>query len=129
VTRLAVLVVATLVVLGLTWAWRRRQRSLQVHEPDRRVPVDLLGEADRTWLLFRTPFCATCGPAAARLRALDPGAALVVVDATERPDLTDRLRISAAPTVLLAGPDGRVSLRLSGPRAVNEHLDALVSRS
>jgi hypothetical protein len=126
VTRFVVLAVAALVVLGLTWAWQRRQRSLQVHEPGRRVPADLLGDADRTWVLFRTPFCATCGPAAERLRALDPGAALVVVDATERPDLTDELRISAAPTVLLADPHGRVSLRLSGPRAVNEHLDALV---
>jgi hypothetical protein len=126
VTRLLILAAAVAVVAVLTWTWNRRQTSAQSHDPARLVPADLLGPGPRTWLLFATPLCATCGPAADRLRVLDPGATLFVIDATERPDLVEGLQVSAAPTVLLAGPDGRVSTRLSGPRAVNQHLDSLV---
>jgi hypothetical protein len=126
VSRLALLLLLAAAVAVATWAWRRRDRALQAHEPDRLVPAELLGPGDRTWVLFRTPFCATCGPAAERLRADDPGAALVEVDATRRPDLARALGVSAAPTVLLAGPDGRVQVRLSGPRAVHQHLDGLL---
>jgi hypothetical protein len=126
VTRLAVLVAVAIVVAALTWAWRRRQHAQQSHGAGRRVPAELLGPGDRTWVLFRTPFCATCGPAADRIRAFDPTATLVTVDASQRPDLVDELQISAAPTVLLARPGGQVELRLAGPRAVLGHLDTLV---
>jgi hypothetical protein len=129
VSRLAVLLLLAAVVALATWAWRRRDRALQRHDQERLVPAELLGPGDRTWVLFRTPFCATCGPAAERLRADDPGAALVEIDATQRPDLADALGIAAAPTVLLAGPDGRVQVRLSVPRAVHRHLDGLLLRS
>ena len=125
--RLVVVLLVAVVVVA-TLAWRRRERALQVHDPDRRVPTELLGGADRTWLLFRTPMCATCGPAAERLRAEDPDAALVEIDATQRPDLADALGIAAAPTVLLADRSGRVQARLSGPRAVHQHLDELLLR-
>jgi uncharacterized protein (DUF2236 family) len=128
VTRLAIVGLLLVVVLALTWAWRRRQRALQVEAGSTLVPPELLGPGDRTWLLFRTPMCATCGPAAARLRSLDPGAEVVVIDAPDRPELVERFGIASAPTVLLATADGRVSLRLAGPRAVSEHLDALVAQ-
>jgi hypothetical protein len=126
--RFVVLAALVAAVALATWVWRRREQAAQVHDPARRVPGELLGDADRTWVLFRTPMCATCGPAADRLRAEDPGAALVEIDATARPDLADALGIAAAPTVLLADRDGTVQARLSGPRAVHAHLDDLLLR-
>lgn len=126
-SRFLVLVAVIAAVALLTALWRRRDQAAQHHDPHRLVPSELLGPGERTWLLFRTPMCATCGPVAERLRAVDPHAALVEVDATQRPDLARALGISAAPTVLLAGADGVVAARLSGPRAVHEHLESLLA--
>jgi hypothetical protein len=126
---LRVLVVAALLALVVvaTVAYRRRERSLQTVVTSASVPAELLGDGERTWVVFSTPLCATCGPAEARLRTLDPDAHVVRVDATQRPELASALRISAAPTVLLADRDGAVQRRLAGPRAVMEHLDDLVA--
>jgi hypothetical protein len=94
------------------------------------LPAEVRGPGSvpaNTWVLVTSPLCATRGPAEQRLRERDPGAHIVKVDVAERPDLVRRLRVQAAPTLLLAGVDGRVRERVVGPAAVSRRLD-LVSR-
>lgn len=120
------IVVVVLVIVGATWALRRwsMRRAQRVQEGER-LPVPLLGGSrERTWVLVTAPTCAACGPVEERLRRLDPDARLVVVDAAERPDLARALRARAAPTVVLAGPDGAVQRRLAGSSAVDAGLEA-----
>jgi hypothetical protein len=122
------LVVVTVLALGLALArlaLRTWRSNLQRQPPGERLPAELVGDGPRTWVLFSTPWCATCGPAERQLRAADPTATVVRIDATDRPDLVDTLRIRTAPTVLLAGPDGRVLRRLAGPDAVSAHVAGL----
>lgn len=81
------------------------------------------GRTGETWVVFTTPYCATCGPVIDKLAAaVPPGAEVLAVDATEHPHLADALRIKAAPTAVLAGTDGRVRQRLVGPAAVDAYL-------
>jgi hypothetical protein len=123
--RLVVVGALLLLVAAGTLAYRARQRRLQRQPSGERLPAELVGDGDRTWVLFSTPWCATCGPAEQRLRAADPAATVTRIDATQRPDLADALRIRTAPTVLLAGPDGAVHRRLAGVDAVQAYLQDL----
>lgn len=68
----------------------------------------------RTWIVFTTPYCATCGPVKQRIAAFDPGTPIVEVDVASRPDLAHRYRVRTAPTVLLAGRGGAVEARFVG---------------
>jgi hypothetical protein len=86
------------------------------------VPASLLAGAERTWLVFTTPYCASCGPVESSLRASDPGARVVKVDATREPHLADAFSIRSAPTALLADAAGRVTARLVGAEAVTGYL-------
>jgi thiol-disulfide isomerase/thioredoxin len=75
-----------------------------------------LGER-ATLLQFSTPYCAPCRPTRQILaqvaRAVE-GVTHVEIDAAERLDLTRRLRVTSAPTVLVLGPDGAVVKRAVG---------------
>jgi len=89
--------------------------------------ADLTGDSEQTWVVFTTPYCATCGPVIDKLTAattVAPGAdvTVVTVDATEHPDLAGALRIKAAPTAVLADATGHVMQRLVGPAAVDDYL-------
>jgi hypothetical protein len=103
--------------------WRRRQRSIAAgpteHPP---VPSALLDGSDRTWVLFTTPWCASCGPVEERLRASDPDARVIRVDATREPELAGAFSVKSAPTALLADRDGRVQARLVGAAAVDRYV-------
>ena len=103
---------------------RRRLGRMQDHPADATtsLPGHLVEGAARTWVLFTTPWCATCGPVEARLRAHDPEARFVTVDATEQRDLAGALGVRRAPTVLLADDRGRVQARLVGPEAVDRYV-------
>jgi hypothetical protein len=101
-------------------AWRDGLRKEQPAHP--LVPASLLEGAARTWLVFTSPYCATCGPVEARLRALDPGARVVKVDATREPHLASAFSIRSAPTVLLADGGGNVQARLVGAEAVDAYI-------
>jgi hypothetical protein len=117
---LAVLLVfAILFVARLYRARRARARAADVR-PDAYplVPDALRAGAERTWVLFTSPYCATCGPAEERLRASDPGARVVRVDATREPLLAKAFHVRSAPTAVLADAEGRVQARLVGPEAV-----------
>jgi len=118
------LLVAMVVANGLYRRRRAMARSDARAVP--RVPKQLLGGAPATWVVFTTRYCATCEPVCQRLRAAHPDAAVVKVDAAERPELARAFRIQRAPTALLAGADGAVTARLVGPEAVDNYLRARV---
>ena len=120
----AVVVVAILFAIALAGrlyrSWRRRVQSEQPAHP--LVPASLLAGAGRTWVVFTSPYCATCGPVEARLRASDPEARVVKVDATREPHLADSFSVRSAPTVLLADGAGNVTVRLVGAEAVESYV-------
>ena len=86
------------------------------------MPRELLDGADRTWVVFTTPFCAACGPVKDQLASDDPMANIITVDATREPHLADAFSVRTAPTVLLADGDGEVKARLVGAPAVRDYL-------
>ncbi len=103
--------------------YRRRRVRLEqavVHHPP--VPPSLRSAAQRTWLLFTTPWCASCGPVEARLRASDPTAAVVRIDVTREPGLARAFTVRSAPTALLTDSDGVVQERLVGADAVDRYV-------
>jgi hypothetical protein len=125
VLRVAI-VVALLALFAVAPAvYRRRQARLQ-RGPDSHPPVPsaLREGAARTWVVFTTPWCASCGPVEARLRASDPDARVVRVDATREPELAGAFSVKSAPTVVLADADGRVQARLVGSEAVERYVSA-----
>lgn len=101
-------------------AWRAGLRTERPAHP--LVPASLRAGAERTWIVFTTPFCATCGPVEAQLRASDPGARVVKVDATREPHLAQAFSIRSSPTVLLADGGGNVTARLVGAEAVRDYV-------
>lgn len=120
-----VLVVAVVVAVG-TAVYRRWRSGLESEAPEHpRLPADLLGGAARTWVLFSTPWCSTCGPLEAHLRRAEPDSRVVRVDATVDQDLADSYAIRSAPTVLLADARGDVERRFVGPAAVTAYLREL----
>ncbi|MGH9226752.1 MAG: thioredoxin family protein [Acidimicrobiales bacterium] len=121
--RLLVVVMLLVLFAVAPLLWRRRQRAIAAGPADHPpVPRALLDGADRTWVLFTTPWCASCGPVERRLRASDPEARLVTVDATREPELAGALAVRSAPTALLADRDGRVQARLVGVAAVDRYV-------
>jgi hypothetical protein len=124
------LIVAAVVVLCLAgrWAYTRRQARLAGDDrPVPRIPDDLLSDRPTTWVVFSTPYCASCGPVADMLRHAEAASGVVMVDATKHPDLADAFRVRRSPTVLRADRAGTVDLRLVGPEAVRDHLSHLTS--
>jgi thiol-disulfide isomerase/thioredoxin len=90
-----------------------------------RLPSSVLAAgAERSWVVFTTPYCATCEPVMRMLGAADPDTPVIKIDVTDRPDLASGFRIARAPTVLLADASGEVTERLVGPEAVTEYLQA-----
>ena len=129
--RLLVVALLLAVAGGITLAYRRRRAqdeqlgavdaaSGEARWPD--LPTDLAAADTPTWVIFTTPLCVSCDAVRADLVAHDPGSTVVTVDATERPDLSDRYGVRRAPTTILADRAGRVVERLVGPEAVREHL-------
>lgn len=118
--------IVVLLVVGLVVA-RRAYQGWQagLHHEDRehpRLPAHMVDGADRTWVVFTTPFCATCGPVKESLADADPDARVVTVDATRQPQLADAFHVRSAPTVLLADAAGEIRTRLVGAAAVSQYL-------
>ena len=120
------LLVVAVFVIGMVVGRRvyvQWQKGLQrQRRPHPTVPAELLDGSDRTWVVFTTPYCASCGPVREQLAGADPGARLVTVDATREPHLASAFDVRSAPTVLLADAAGRVTARLVGVRAVSDYL-------
>lgn len=118
----AALAVAT--VLGL--AMRRRAGRFRPAPAQPAQPRDgVLTEADlgrklgerATLVQFSTAFCAPCRPTRqilAQVAGMVDGVAHVEVDAAERLDLTRRLRINSAPTILVLDSEGGIVKRAVG---------------
>jgi hypothetical protein len=100
--------------------WRARVAGDQ--RPVPRLPAALLDGAERTWVVFTTPMCASCGPVVERLQSADPDAHVITVDATREIPLADAFRVRSAPTVLLADGAGEVQARLVGAAAVDRYV-------
>lgn len=123
----------TIVVIGLLLflalgkrLYRQWQdRVARDRRPVPAIPSRLLGDTDRTWVVFTTRYCATCGPVRDRLMERDPAAHVVTVDVSHDPALAEAFRIRHAPTVIEADRRGRVLTRLVGAEAVNSRLSAL----
>ncbi len=121
-------VIVAAIVLGLIIGrrmyrqWQARLQGPIARSP--RVPAALLDGADRTWVVFTTPYCASCGPVKEQLAAEDPVARIVTVDATREPHLAEAFAVRSAPTVLLADRHGDVQARLVGAPAVRNYLSA-----
>lgn len=121
--RVLVVVLFLVAFAGASALYRRRQRQLQEGPAAHPlVPAALRAGAHRTWVLFTTPFCASCGRVEARLRASDPTARLVRVDASQERELAGAFAVRSAPTVLLADEQGRVQARLVGSAAVEQYV-------
>ena len=122
------LVIVAAIVVGLVVGRRlyvQRQARLQAPVTiSRRVPPELLAGAPRTWLVFTTPLCASCGPVKEQLALDDPSARIVTIDATSEPHLADAFEVRSAPTVVLADARGEVQARLVGAPAVRDYLAA-----
>lgn len=118
-----------LIVLGLLFGFalakrlyhRRQARLRRQRFTHPSVPGDLL-TGDRTWIVFTTPYCASCEPVVEQLKAFDPAGSVVKVDATRRVDLARAFSVRTAPTVLLADADGTVLERLVGADTVRAHV-------
>ncbi len=120
----ALVVVAVLLAVALaTHLYRQRRQQVATAQPHHpQVPESLRAGAARTWVVFTTPYCATCGPVTERLRASDPSARVVTVDATREPGLAVAYSVRSSPTVLLADHRGRVTTRLVGAAAVERYV-------
>jgi hypothetical protein len=120
----AALVAGLVIAKRLYVQW---QASLQREAPRHpRLPDELLQGADRTWVVFTTPYCASCGPVRDQLAADDPTARVVTVDATREPHLASAYSVRSAPTVLLADAAGEVQARLVGAQAVRDYFSSTV---
>ncbi len=113
------LVFGILLVARLYRGWRAQAQAADAGRREHPlVPEALRAGAERTWVLFTSPYCANCGPAEERLRVSDPGARVVRVDATREPLLAQAFHVRSAPTAVLADAEGRVQARLVGSEAV-----------
>ena len=126
---LILLVVVLAVASAAGFGMRRRQgrfRSLgeaavvPSAAPDAVLTAADLGAplgARGTLVQFSSEVCAYCGPTRELLAEVArdrDGLAFVEIDATERFDLTKRLRVFSTPTVLVLAADGSIAGRASG---------------
>ena len=103
--------------------WMDRRRARRAPRGAGAIPARMLGDAERTWVVFTTPWCTTCDPVVAQLRAAEPDSAVVKIDATVERALADALRVRSAPTAVLADRHGIVSTQLVGVDAVTDYLE------
>lgn len=117
--------VVVLAVVALAFAarvalQRRRRWSGAEALPGARFPGWVTNGAARTWVVFTTPYCASCGPIVEHLEGADPGARVVTVDASRHTALARDFAVRRAPTVFEADGRGRPVRRFSGADAVRQ---------
>jgi thiol-disulfide isomerase/thioredoxin len=119
---LAVLLVTAVLVVGVGLALRWQSGRVRAPQAVDRLPDVVLDHVpsdgqDVTLLQLSTTFCAPCRHARALLDDLarhTPGVRHVEVDLTDRPELTERLRVRSTPTTVAIDARGRELLRLVG---------------
>jgi len=115
------IVVIAVFQVAMTLVLRRRRENVAPRGTGT-IPPHLLDGAERTWIVFTTPWCATCEPVVERLRRAEPASNVRMVDATVERALADSLRVRSAPTAVLADEDGVVHTQLVGVDAVADYL-------
>ncbi len=90
------------------------------------IPERLRGPG-RTWLVFSTEFCATCGPVTERIRALHPDDTVHKVMVEDNVPLADSFRVQTAPTLVEADGNGTVVRSVAGAEHVLRYVDALTA--
>lgn len=129
-TRLLLLLLLTGGVVWLRIAllrWRNQDRARGPAELPR-VPAALRGGGP-AWVVFTTPLCVSCAGVEQLLRERRPHERVVLVDATQDPDLAARWEVRRSPTTLLVEPDGTVAARLVGLEAVRDLLEKPIRSS
>ena len=101
---------------------RRRSANTAPRRAGVVLPARLTTGSERTWVVFTTPWCATCDPVVERLRVADPDGRVLKLDATVERTLADSLGIRSAPTTVLADGRGVVLAQLVGAAAVGDYL-------
>lgn len=136
---LILLVVVLAVASAAGFAMRRRQGRFRLTGEAAAVPsapVAVLTATDLgaplgvrgTLVQFSSEVCAYCGPTRELLAEVArdrDGLAFVEIDATERFDLTRRLRVFSTPTVLVLAADGSIAGRASGRPSKSDVLAAV----
>jgi thiol-disulfide isomerase/thioredoxin len=126
VTGIIVLVVVLAVTAAYGMVWRKRNgRMRAARSPAGQAQEPALTEAEigkplggrATLVQFSSAFCSPCR--ATRVILADvaskvDGVTHVEIDAESHLDLVNRLDINRTPTVLVLGPDGRITRRASG---------------
>ena len=116
IVRLLVVLAVVALAFAVRVALSRRARwSAQAPLPGARFPQWVTEGAERTWVVFTTPYCAACGPIVEQLHASDPDARVVEVDATRHVGLAREFSVRAAPTVFEADPRGNPVRRFGDP--------------
>ena len=103
---------------------RRRRWSGAAALPGARFPFRLIQGAERTWVVFTSPYCASCGPVLDHLGTVDPTARVVTVDASQELGLARDFAVRRAPTVFEADDRGQPVRRLDGVDAVRQAVPA-----
>ena len=125
IVRLVVVLAVVAVAFAARVALDRRRRwSGEEALPGARFPAWVTDGAERTWVVFTTPYCASCGPIVAHLGAADPVARVVTVDASHQLDLARDFAVRRAPTVFEADGRGNPLRRFSGADAVRDAVPA-----
>lgn len=129
--KLAVVLVLATVVAAVAWRYRRgvavdaarggatAGTAWPAIDADHRD-----ADAPCTWVVFTTPWCASCDAVKAAIADAVPHHAIRTVDATVEVDLGETYAVKRAPTTLLVDRHGTVLERLVGPEAVRDFLGA-----
>lgn len=125
-----ILIVVGLVVAFAAAKWWYDRRSAALADRSAldlpTLPTRLRGPG-RTWIVFATEYCATCGPVAERLRDLHPDDTVHKVMVEAEPALADAYAVRTAPTLLEVDPTGVVVHSVAGAQPVLRHVDALAA--
>jgi hypothetical protein len=117
-----VIVLALVAVLAVVGVRRRRHPALSDVDLGLLLPTELLGETEHTWVVFSTPYCATCGPVESLLRERFPTDEVRRAEVADWTETVHALGVRRAPTVVRVDRQGAVELQLAGPEAIREHL-------
>jgi hypothetical protein len=119
---LAVLAVLALIAAAPPLLARSRRRADGADLPDEHLGHFAVAGASRTWIVFTTPYCATCGPLMEEIGRTFPDDGLVALDGAEHGELATRLGVRRSPTVFEIDGGGRIRDRLIGADATRAHL-------
>ena len=119
---LAVLAVLTVIGAARPLLARALRRDKAAALPGARLGGFAVPGADRTWVVFTTPYCATCGPLMEEIQRVLPDDGVVGIDATEHAALTRELGVRRSPTVFEIDASGRIIDRMIGAEAARSRL-------